>query len=101
MPCPAENQSVPGHHLAIGAADLVILAVIGVEADPETTAGTNVQFGARRAIHNVRRPEPADKFPGVRPYGINTGRWRLKSAPERQFGPPGRIADGGHGFPPE
>src|SRR3954452_23256016 len=48
MPCPAENQSLLRHHFAIGATALVMLAVIGGEADAESTADAHIEFSARR-----------------------------------------------------
>jgi len=45
-------------HLAVDAADLVLVAVLGAEANAEAAADLDVKLGANRSGDGVGRPEP-------------------------------------------
>src|SRR4029079_4846523 len=68
-PCPAEGQLLVRHHLAIDAADVVLFAVLGAEADAILAADADIEFSV------LDRPgigtEPSHDFLGVRPGGVN------------------------------
>ncbi len=48
VPCPAEHQPLIGRHFEIFAADLVIVAIVGLEADAEMAADPDVHIGLDR-----------------------------------------------------
>src|SRR6476660_8030503 len=71
MPGPAEHQPLVRHHLAIDAADIVILTVFLAEADAVTPADPGVDVRLLRAWLDRRWREPARHSLRVGPRGVD------------------------------
>src|ERR1700752_2323894 len=67
MPRPAEDQPLRRRHFEIFSADLVILAVVGLEADAEVSADTHVHIGFDAVDYGLSGSEPLDDFFGIGP----------------------------------
>src|SRR5258708_39574815 len=70
VPRPAEHQPLVRYHLAIDAADFVVL-VVGRKADTKTSTDPRVDVGAERGRLAVGAPEPSDYFLRVDPRGVD------------------------------
>ena len=71
MPSPAEHQFFVRHDLAIGPNSFMVPAVIGIEADAESSADPRVDISLHRASFDLRRPEPPGYFFRVGPRGVD------------------------------
>src|ERR1700687_2179636 len=68
-PGPSEHELLVRHHLAIDAADVMLLAVDAAHDDAEAAADARVRLGAQGL--DLFRPEPLGYFFGLRPRGVD------------------------------
>ena len=90
------------HHLAIDAADLEVLAVVPVEAEPIAAAYPCIDTGALGARLYPRGSKPSHYFFRVRPRRVDFFRWRVETTfegeawPGREAGAGGNVWFGSH-----
>src|SRR5215210_8972465 len=94
-PSPGEDEFLVRHHVAIGAADVMLLAILGMKHDGIFSAPPHIELGL---LHRSRiRAEPFDQFFGVRPRGVDFFRRRMEATFEGKAWLDGDAGLRGHG----
>src|SRR5476649_254009 len=83
-PRPAEDQLAVGHDLFVGAAHVVLLAGVALEADMEAAADAQVRLGGAGGL--VVATPPAHHLRGLRPGFVDFFRRGFESALEGKAG---------------
>ena len=82
MPRPSENEPLVWQHFKIFAADLMLLAVVRLEAHAKRSAHAHIHLRLYAVADGVSRAEPVNYFFGVRPGSEDFGGRRFEASCE-------------------